>query len=45
MADRYQMLYCDTARCAVNTFEHFDEGECPGCGERGVPLEPGGSQP
>lgn len=42
--DRFQMLYCDSATCRVNTFERGDgsqyiiprkSGLCPGCGQPG----------
>ena len=44
--DRYQMLYCDNAKCRVNTFErgdgtdsiHGTDGLCPGCGSEGEEL-------
>lgn len=42
MTDRYLMLYCATPSCAVNTFEHFDTGECPGCGQPGRDLPDAG---
>jgi hypothetical protein len=35
---KIEMLYCDTARCRVNTFEHGPSGRCPGCGWDGVPI-------
>ena len=41
-----EMLYCDSARCRVNTFERGDErddvrgrvGLCPGCRSEGEEL-------
>lgn len=36
--DRFTMLYCDTASCRVNEFEHGDDGECPACGFPGLPI-------
>lgn len=43
--DKFQMLYCDTGTCRVNTFERGDgdegafrrrePGRCPGCGQPG----------
>ena len=46
MSDRFEMLYCDSARCRVNTFERGDErddvrgrvGLCPGCRSEGEEL-------
>lgn len=38
---RFDMLYCDAARCRVNTFERgrpADEGRCPGCSLIGIPV-------
>jgi hypothetical protein len=47
--DQFQMLYCDTATCSVNTFERgdgsegafrqHDAGRCPGCNTPGQPVE------
>ena len=34
----FTMLYCDSNRCFVNTFEYGYTGTCPGCGERGIEL-------
>jgi len=31
MSEQFEMLYCDTARCRVNTFERGQDGACPGC--------------
>lgn len=31
--DKYRMMYCGSALCRVNTFEHGRTGKCPGCGE------------
>ena len=44
--DPYEMLYCDTASCRVNTFEAGDgadavnreAGLCPGCNQIGHRL-------
>ena len=44
--EKYEMLYCDTPYCRVNTFERGDGsdhlrgwvGMCPGCNREGVPL-------
>lgn len=38
--DQFEMLYCDTPRCRVNTFERGKRGFCPGCEESGLPLVP-----
>ena len=43
MSDRFEMLYCDSAWCRVNTFERGDgwddvhgrDGLCPGCRSEG----------
>lgn len=47
--DRFQMLYCETAGCRVNTFERGDgdegvfrrheAGRCPGCNRPGKAVE------
>lgn len=40
--DQFQMLYCDTATCRVNTFERgngHDAGRCPGCNTPGQPVD------
>jgi hypothetical protein len=47
--DQFQMLYCDTATCRVNTFERgdgsegayrqHDAGRCPGCNTPGRPVD------
>lgn len=47
-ADAFDMLYCDSAGCRVNTFERGGGGEgdwsdrfagrCPGCGQPGKPV-------
>lgn len=36
--ERFQMLYCDDAKCRVNTFECGASGFCPGCGKPGEVL-------
>ena len=34
--DRFEMLYCDTVWCRVNTFERGNMGQCPGCNRQGI---------
>ncbi len=37
--DPYQMVYCDSADCRVNTFERGKTGKCPYCRSEGIPVQ------